>query len=537
MSSLSKPACRGTSSLLLTAFVALVSAIAGLAATAGTAAAQTTSAWDQPPLTNPVTITVSDTNRTLNLSASQDYIIQCPAGVVDMSAKLQVWGGHNVIFQNCDEYVTSPTGDWAGDFQNQTGTLWIHDVHFGGAHLTGGIQLQEPGATVVLRDVLFDQVNGSYTTNHAECIQTWSGPDVFLIDGLTCDTTYQGLFLQPNQHGGATPTDWEFRNIDTHGDGAYDYWLADVGPGGTGQLPHFTVQNVYDCDPSSPRTEDGTSDGGAAWASVLGCPTASVGPFVSATSYGATGPDEATDPVVTTPAALGDPFVYQDTINTAAPSYYWRLNETSGSVAADEEGADNGTYDAGVTLGVPGPLAGNGDTAVALQTTAAQVQTAHAYAAPSQYTMEAWFSAQPGSGAGQIVGMNQNENGSGQNDDHSIYLNSSGQVVCYYYSSSKHELVSPGSYTDGGWHLVQCGKGGSGMTLDVDGALVASNAFTGPAYSYSGYWVIGSRHAGDGAQQSIVGDVGQVAMYGYALTQAQDANHYAVGQGQPSTGD
>jgi hypothetical protein len=57
--------------------------------------------------------------------------------------------------------VTSPSGDWAGDFQNQTGTLWIHDVHFGGVHLTGGIQLQEPGATVVIRDELFDQVNGS----------------------------------------------------------------------------------------------------------------------------------------------------------------------------------------------------------------------------------------------------------------------------------------------------------------------------------------------------------------------------------------
>ena len=53
-----------------------------------------------------------------------------------------------------------------------------------------------------LRDVLFDQVIGSYSTNHAECIQTWSGPDRFLIDALTCNTTYQGLFLQPNQYGG-----------------------------------------------------------------------------------------------------------------------------------------------------------------------------------------------------------------------------------------------------------------------------------------------------------------------------------------------
>jgi hypothetical protein len=34
-----------------------------------------------------------------------------------------VWGGHNVVFQDCNEYVTSLSGDWGADFQNQTGTL------------------------------------------------------------------------------------------------------------------------------------------------------------------------------------------------------------------------------------------------------------------------------------------------------------------------------------------------------------------------------------------------------------------------------
>src|SRR5581483_9873203 len=95
---------------------------------------------------------------------------------------------------------------------------------------------------VVLRDVLFDQVNGSYTTNHAECVQTWSGPEQFLIEGLNCTTTYQGLFLLPNQYGGPTLIDCDFRNVDVHGDGAYDYWLGDVGPSGAGRLPDFALQ-------------------------------------------------------------------------------------------------------------------------------------------------------------------------------------------------------------------------------------------------------------------------------------------------------
>ena len=80
-----------------------------------------------------------------------------------------------------------------------SGTLWVHNVHFGGKHLTGGIRMQEPGATVVMRDVVFDRVYGSLHTNHAELLQTWCGPKRLLIDGLTGSTDYQGLFMLPDQ--------------------------------------------------------------------------------------------------------------------------------------------------------------------------------------------------------------------------------------------------------------------------------------------------------------------------------------------------
>jgi hypothetical protein len=186
---------------------------------------------------------------------------------------------------------------------------------------------------------------------------------------------------------------------------------------------------------------------------------------------------------------------------------------------------------------VPGPLAGNTDTGVALQTPTAQIRTAQPYAAPSQYTVEAWFKAQPGSGAGQIVGMNWNQSGTSSVDDHSAYLDAWGHVDCYFWSSGVQRLVSPGAYADGRWHLVECAKGAGGMTLDVDGRPVAANAFTGPTFPYSGYWLIGNRRAGDGARQSIIGQVAQVAIYAYALSQAQDANHWAVGTGQASTGN
>ena len=256
------------------------------------------SAWDEPALANPTVVILSTRNRSLTLDQSQDYIVECPAGEFDVPGKITIWGGHNVVFQDCDENVTNPAGDWAAYLEDQTGTLWIHDVHFGGVHLTGGIQMQEPGATVVMRDVLFDTVYGSYTTNHAECIQTWSGPARLLIDGLECPTTYQGLFLLPNQSDSTTlETTWDLRNVQLDGEGAYDLWLGDVQPSQLGVLPVFNVSNVYDCGPGEPRDWDGTSDANHAWANVKACPSAGVAAPVWSNADGSvTGEDDGVSP-------------------------------------------------------------------------------------------------------------------------------------------------------------------------------------------------------------------------------------------------
>jgi hypothetical protein len=205
-------------------------------------------------------------------------------------------GGRNVVFENCDIDLTNP--DWAGRFSDQSGTLWIHDVHFGGADLTGGVQLQEPGATVVMRDVLFDKVYGSQSTNHAELIQTWAGPGRLLIDGLTGSTTYQGLFLLPNQHyDGPPPTVFDLRHIDIDdSQGAYALWLGDVSdsPDGdaSGAILTWNVQDVYVVpnstgDPTWDSAQSGAPPGGS---------------YVGATSSGAAGVDETTSP----PALLGE---------------------------------------------------------------------------------------------------------------------------------------------------------------------------------------------------------------------------------------
>jgi hypothetical protein len=252
------------------------------------------SAWEEPTLVDPTTITLSNAYRSVKLDQTRDYIVRCPAGRFDVSGKITIWGGHNVVLQDCNEYVSNPAGDWAGDLEDQTGTLWLHDVHFGGRHLTGGVQIQEPGATVVMRDVLFDRVHGSYTTNHAECIQTWAGPLRLLIDGLVCPTDYQGLFLLPNQwDNGPAPSIFDLRHVSINDTGGgYALWLGDV-KGGLSAM-HLNLQDVY-VVPNPTKLWRGwwlwPQPPGGIWGKVIaGAPAG--GGYVHATRYGATGVDD-----------------------------------------------------------------------------------------------------------------------------------------------------------------------------------------------------------------------------------------------------
>ncbi|MGH2859558.1 MAG: hypothetical protein ACRDMJ_18955 [Solirubrobacteraceae bacterium] len=244
------------------------------------------------------------TNSNFKLSPTQDYVLRCPPGPLQLAAPLTISGGHNVVLEDCDVELT--VANWAGELRDQTGTLWLHDVHFGGQSLTGGIQMQEPGATVVMRDVYFDEVHGSYQTNHAELIQTWSGPRRLLIDGLTGSTGYQGLFLLPDQFdSGPAPQVFDLRDIDIDdSQGAYALWLGDVtgspSSEAAGAIPTWNVENVY-VVPNPTRTWPGwwlwpkPSTPDPTWDAVIsGAPPG--GSYVRPVAGGASGVDEGVSP-------------------------------------------------------------------------------------------------------------------------------------------------------------------------------------------------------------------------------------------------
>src|SRR5437867_10092153 len=71
---------------------------------------------------------------------------------------------------------------------------------------------------------------------------------------------------------------------------------------------------------------------------------------------------------------------------------YWRLGQASGTTACDSKGSNAGTYQGGFTLGEPGALAGDPDTAVRLNGSTGYVSVPHGSSLDvgDCFTIEAW---------------------------------------------------------------------------------------------------------------------------------------------------
>lgn len=85
---------------------------------------------------------------------------------------------------------------------------------------------------------------------------------------------------------------------------------------------------------------------------------------------------------------------YRAAVLADNPVSYWRLNDTSGTTAVDEENHNSGQI-LGATLGEPGPMAGD---ASMLFNGSGSVDLGHdpSLRPPESWTLEAWFRASPG---------------------------------------------------------------------------------------------------------------------------------------------
>ena len=104
------------------------------------------------------------------------------------------------------------------------------------------------------------------------------------------------------------------------------------------------------------------------------------------------GAQDVSDPVTITATSSGGGTGYSQTVLADSPRAYWRLGEASGTSAADASGnGRTGSYVASPTLGVPGALTGDSNTAVGFNGSSQYVNVPYMAALnPAQFTVEAW---------------------------------------------------------------------------------------------------------------------------------------------------
>lgn len=225
-----------------------------------------------------------------------------------------------------------------------------------------------------------------------------------------------------------------------------------------------------------------------------------------------------------TPAAqAATTATYRDAVLADNPISYWQLGESAGSSTTDEKGVNTGSIQGGVTLGVPGPIAGT--TAMRFDggaCTGVDVGGNPSTLAPaSSLTVEMWMRTTRATGG---VAFRWRWYG------YSIDVGGDGTVgFGGHLTSGSFGVRSVSAVNDGQWHHIAGVKDGAAVRMYVDGVLDAVGRDAGGNIYYEqGGGVAISRDgiACDDIVPSYSGDLAHVAVYGVGLNDSQARAHY-----------
>ena len=215
---------------------------------------------------------------------------------------------------------------------------------------------------------------------------------------------------------------------------------------------------------------------------------------------------------------VANPTTYAEYAYSLLPIAYYRLGETSGTVAVDETGNYNGTYVGGVTLNVPSLLVNDTGTSVTIDGTSGRVDLPNI---PNIVSLSAVFKATTTSNWVAIFAQN----------NRSIHIvGPVGSMNSYIYVNGVASVYADKAYNDGVPHHIAVSFNGTVTEWWIDGVkqadlnanLFINNAATTTlgSYKYSGLYY----------PQGIK-TIDEVAVFGTPLTAQDVTNLYNFSKG------
>ncbi|HEX5589220.1 MAG TPA: LamG-like jellyroll fold domain-containing protein, partial [Candidatus Limnocylindrales bacterium] len=211
---------------------------------------------------------------------------------------------------------------------------------------------------------------------------------------------------------------------------------------------------------------------------------------------------------------------YLDTVLADAPLAWWRLGETSGTLADDAVGSANGTYTGGFTLNQPGALTGDANPAVLLNGTTGYVRVPQ-QTLPGNITLEAWARPTTYPGDTALVGQWNGTSGA------MLYVTSdAGGRVHLWINGASISATAPAA---GAWHHYVGTYDGTNARIYIDGGLAAGpTPLAGPLTTAPRFLEMGTYNNGGGGKFN--GVIDEVALYPTALSASRVQAHFAAGR-------
>jgi hypothetical protein len=222
---------------------------------------------------------------------------------------------------------------------------------------------------------------------------------------------------------------------------------------------------------------------------------------------------------------------YRDVVLDSTPVSYWRLGESSGTSAADEMNAHNGTYTNGPTLAKSGAIAGNQNTAVSFDGVDDHVTTGDlSVCEGTNFSIEAWAK-----GTSATTNLWITSEGSTSTNNPICGLVHEGTNARFYVRDNAGTATTPtgstGTFNDDNWHHLVGVRSGNTFTLYVDGAQAAQTTATLGAIAVDTSAIGALKRAAVG--NYYPGTVDDVAIYNTALSATQAKLHYDAGKDAP----
>jgi len=240
--------------------------------------------------------------------------------------------------------------------------------------------------------------------------------------------------------------------------------------------------------------------------------------------------------IVATVTAVTPTSAYSSAVQTDGAVGYWRLDETSGTTAANLGSLGsgiNGAYNNGVTLGQPGAIAGNADASAGF--TATNLTTVEVpYAAQlngAQFTVECWAQM---TGPGRDPSLDENYQSplTSRNTTTAGYVFygiPGGSWQLWTGTGSTYDQITGPAVRLGIWAHLAATYDGAVKRFYVNGVQVGSSTAAFVRDTATLLRIGGGKTESSPGAYFFQGKVDEVAVYTNALPAASLQAHYAIG--------